>query len=159
MTSRLSFLLSLALVLGGCATTNVESNRAPTASASGVRVNPAGNDCSVIVYRMNTLFDSLNPVKPHLLVGEEKVATLGVGDSVCLQLPTGKHTIVVKATIMFVPAYTIGQVDVDVSPATSPIYVRYAKEFSSVIPVGATPAVTSRSSVSIATKEQWLARR
>lgn len=115
-------------------------------------------DCSAYVYRNKTSFHALNPERPSLYVGETRVGTLAIGQSHCLRLQPGKHTISVKEPILFMPTYTSARVEVEVT-GTAPVYVRYAKEFSGVIGAGSTTTVTGSSKLQLVSEDQWRTRQ
>src|SRR5688572_10777044 len=128
--SRVVSVLAISLVLGACASSPqperpkekpLAQPEAPAATTTAV----APTACSVYVYRNKTTFHSANPELPFLYVGDVKVGRLAIGESRCLRLAPGKHTISVKEPFMFMPSYTSGAVDVHVIAGGAPFYVRY----------------------------------
>lgn len=124
----------LSLLLSACSTPSVQ---APSQTTSDGR-------CSVYVYRTQTLFHSLNPVKPYVYVGDEQIGRLGVGESLCLRLPLGNYTISVRESVLFMPAWSSGKLDVQVTTDKT-LYVRYIKDFGGVTPTPGGPIVTGNS--------------
>lgn len=141
--------LTFAVLVGACA--------APATQTSG-KVTSDSERCSVYVYRTQTAFHSLNPEKPFVFVGEEQVGTLGVGDSLCLRLPTGKYTVSVREAFLFMPAWTSGSVEVEVVPEVT-AYVRYSKDFGGVAPSAAGPVVTGKTRLGLSNEQSWKARQ
>lgn len=160
--SRTLSLVSISFVLSACASPRPEQSQErklvqPLAAASTTSATPSPN-CSVYVYRNKTSFHAFNPEQPFLYVGEGKVGRLAIGQSHCLRLPPGKHTISVKEPILFMPSYTSGRVEVEVTGDT-PIYVRYSKEFSGVVAAGSSTTVTGSSNLQPVSEDQWRARQ
>jgi hypothetical protein len=156
------FLLLAPLLFGACAAPQSQGpqERQPTATRAP-EVSPAAfshPDCSVHVYRNKTTFHALNPEKPFLFVGDTKISRLSIGESHCLRLVPGKYTISVKEPFMFMPAHTSGAVEVEVT-GTTPIYVRYAKDFGGVFSAGPVTTVGSTSRLHLVSEGQWRERQ
>jgi hypothetical protein len=140
--------LSVFLLLSACAS-------APTKSPSAL---VEGGRCSVHVYRTQTVFHSLNPEKPFIYVGEEQVGQLGVGDTLCLRLPAGRYIVSVRESVLFMPAYPSGKVEIEVT-ADSVHYVRYAKNMGGVIGMPSGPVVTGNLRFGLSNEQGWRARQ
>jgi hypothetical protein len=124
---------------------------------SKIEASEATEGCSVYVYRNKTSFESLSFEKPFVYVGDERVGKLGTGDSICLRMADGRYIVSVKAPIAFMPAFTVGKVEVEVL-AGAPVYVRYAKEFTGVVVSGANASTTGSNKVQVVTEAQWRGR-
>lgn len=117
-----------------------------------------GGRCSVHVYRTQTAFHSLNPEKPFIYVGDEQVGKVGVGDALCLRLPAGKYTLSVRESVLFMPAWSSGKLEIEVT-SDSTHYVRYATNLGWVAPTPGGPVVTGSSRFSLSNEEGWRARQ
>ncbi len=159
---RTLLLVSIAFMLSACATQRPEQpqegKRVPLAAeVSTASVAPSEN-CTVHVYRNKTSFHALNPELPFLYVGEQRIGRLAMGNSHCLRLAPGKHTISVKEPILFMPSYTSGRMEVEVT-GTAPIYIRYSKEFSGIVASGSGVTATGRSNLQAVSEDHWRSRQ
>ena len=78
----------------------------------------------VTIYRSDTAKDSLNPEKPFVYLDGKKVAKLGTGQAVSLELDQGKHEIIIKGSILFLPAMELNKLVLDVKAGNN-YYVRF----------------------------------
>lgn len=114
--------------------------------------------CPVHVYRTRAAFHSLDAEKPFVYAGEEQAGALGVGDSLCLRLPPGRHVIAIREPVLFMPAWTSRTLEVEVAGAR-PVYVRYSAEFGEVAPSAAGPVVLGSRSLKLSDEASWRARQ
>lgn len=147
-----------AALLSACATPQQPAvDDRGAAARPQVEISTEARGCSVIVYRTATAFHSANPERPFVYVGEQRIGTLRTGAFYCLRMAEGKYTVSIKEPILFMPSYTSGTLDIQVS-ASSPVYIRYSKEFAGVAQAGANTVPTSESRLGLATEEQWRKR-
>lgn len=148
---------SLAL-LAGCATAPpiLPPDISSTPTLSQIK---SGTDqsCSVWIYRANTFYHSGNPEKPFVYVNELQVGGLGVANTMCLNLPSGKYQISIREPIMFMPGSTSGTIIVEPKNGEV-IYIRYSKEMAGFFVVGATAGTTSKTSITFSDRKSWMAR-
>jgi hypothetical protein len=147
-------IFAIAALLSACAIPQPNTPEKSAAAASRVEVIDQTEGCSVYVYRNKTSFHRFNPEKPYVYVGEERVGRLGVGDSICLRMPDGKYNVSIKEPIAFVPTYTSGKLDIEVLSST-PVYVRYAKDFAGVVVSGSNATVTGSSKLQMVGEKDW----
>jgi hypothetical protein len=117
-----------------------------------------GAGCTVHVYRTQTNFHSANPEKPFVYADDQPAGTLGVGQSICLTLPPGKHVVVVREPILFMPGWPSRRLEIEVADA-APIYVRYSREFGGVVLSAGSAFVQGSKSLRISDEAGWRARR
>jgi len=114
-------------------------------------------DCSVHVYRNRTYYGALNPTGPYVYVNGEKLAMLRVGESHCLRLPPGKHSIAIRETFMLMPAKTSGNLQVEVMQGR-PIFIRYSKAIAGATIIGTNTYFKEHNELEPVTEEQWRTR-
>jgi hypothetical protein len=124
---RRAFLLAAVSTLAACAASQ---------PASPVGVDRA-NLATVFVYRPRGWYHAFNPEAPFVYVGDRQIGTVRVGGQIGVELPAGSHRLVIKKPILFMPAYEVAGIDLNLEPGKR-YYVRYSLEPAGVIvtPVG-----------------------
>lgn len=159
-TSTFKLIASLlALALAGCASVpKPEVDNLSAAPTADVINTPPVGPCPVWIYRNQTYFHSLNPEKPFVYVNEERVSTIGVGETFCLNLKPGKYVVSIREPIFFMPGMTSGALVVEPSAGNTQ-YVRYSKEMDGIYIAGLNAVgVTSAKKLEFATKQAWEGR-
>lgn len=148
----------LLATLAGCASSPPAPplDLSPTPVLGALRAPPKG-ECPVWVYRNNTYFHALNPEQPYVYVNDLKVDTLSIGETYCLNLAPGKYQVSVKEPLLFMPVFDAGSLIIDVKEGTTQ-YVRYSKEFGSLIPTPLGVTVTSDKKLELVAKSAWVGR-
>ncbi len=143
----LHLLLALALVsaLAACASTYQQPTLAPDDAAT------------LVVYRTRTTFHSANPERPFFYLDGQKIGQLGTGDSLTVSVPAGPHTITVKESMMFMPTFESGRVELDAAAAQT-YYLRYSMDFSGVASTGTQMVPTGTAKFSLSTQERFESR-
>jgi hypothetical protein len=132
------------LALAGCAG---GSANAPPAGADRASL------ATVVVYRTNTQFDSMNIAPPFVYIDDKSLGTIRVGTQLGADVPAGTYRVSVRRSIAFMPATEIGAVSVT-AEAGKTYYVRFSLEAAgvAVTPTGAyLPSTGSLSLVDEAT--------
>jgi uncharacterized protein DUF2846 len=129
---RFCRLLVLA-VIAGCASQEQFTNE------TGLKPSEAA---TVIVYRPQTSFHSMNPERPFLYLDDKQAGKLGVGQLITLTLAPGPHKFTMWSSALFMPAARVGDVDLTLEPGQT-YYLRYEYGFSGIagtpgmlVPVG-----------------------
>ena len=145
-----------AAALAGCASAPPQA-----AQMGGARVLDASApaSCSLIVYRTQSAFHSMNLEKPFLFVDEHNMGTLDPGASLCLALAPGTHRIAINEPVPFMPGWASGQAEVTTPTPGGPVYLRYAKEYGGVAGTGAGATVQATGKLRAASAEEWMARK
>ena len=125
----------IAVLLIGCA------SRGPAFEAAAP---PSSEQALVYVYRPYTSFHIGNPDIPILYLDEQKMGRIAINGYLAIYVDVGAHSIDVKASVLGLPTYSLGQVRFDAAPGQT-YYVRYTEQFANVVGVPGTWAVTSRS--------------
>lgn len=122
-----------------------------------IAVATAGEQpCAINVYRPTPKHWNTSRVRPYVYVDGQKQGTLGVGETYCLALPPGTHTVTIREAIGFViPAFASGEHQVDVKPDGAPVFLRYTKDLEALVPTGTGVYVKERNAFEVATEAQW----
>ena len=86
----------------------------------------------LVVYRPDASFHKYNPEEPFVYVNGKKVGSLGVGETLETQIHPGKNTVVLKGSILFMPAFKLGEIEI-VAKRGQEYFVRYSYEFSYLV--------------------------
>lgn len=148
--------LLAAAALAGCASAPRQA-----VQVGGARVlstsEPAS--CSLVVYRTQNAFHSMNLEKPFLFVDEQNMGTLDTGASLCLALAPGTHRIAINEPVLFMPGWASGHAEVTTPTPGGPVYLRYAKEYGGVAGTGAGNTVKATGKLRAASAEEWMTRK
>lgn len=126
-------------------------------SAPQVQADPSldsTNSAQLVVYRTSQSFHSMNPEKPFVYLDDQHIGNLGTGDVITRQVKSGPHHLTMRHPVMFMPAWQIGALDLDLLPGKT-YYVRYSYDMAGM--VGTTP--TGASSLSLVDAADGQARR
>lgn len=145
---KLLFLVSV-LVLSGCSST--KKYVVPTSSTTGEL-------STVHIYRTDVALHSLNPEKPFFFIDGKEVAKLGTGQAKSTKVTPGPHIITVREPLLFTPSYENGRIE-HTFEAGQEYFVRYSKEFGSVIPIAGQVTVTGNTSFGIVDRQMYLNRQ
>jgi hypothetical protein len=118
----------VAVSLAGCA-----SQQAPVSAPPQSLTTE--NSASVVVYRPSTSFHRFNPELPYLYVNDQRVGKLAIGSALTVRIPAGDNALAVKESVLFMPAYESHRLTLK-AEAGKTYFVRYAREFGGVLPVG-----------------------
>lgn len=137
--------LALASTLAACASTYQQPSMAPDESAT------------VVLYRTRAAFHSVNPERPFFYVDGKKVGQLGTGDFLSIPVSPGAHSFTVKESMMFMPAFESGRVELNAEAAQT-YYLRYSMDFSGVASTGTQTVPVGTSTFSQSTQPQFESR-
>ncbi len=146
-----------ASLLAGCASAPPQATVQPgSARLVGTR---QPDTCSLIVYRTQSAFHSMNVEKPFLFVDDQNLGIIDTGASLCLALTPGTHRIAINEPVLFMPGWASGHAEVTTPTVGGPTYLRYAKEYGGVASTGAGATVKATGKLRAATTEEWMARK
>ncbi len=140
------FFLLIAILISGCSST--DKYQAPSDLAES-------NAAIVYLYRTDVLYHSLNPERPFFYLDDKLVAKLGTGSFVTFLVSPGQHTLTSKESILFVPSSESGKI-AGTFEAGKEYYFRYSKEFSNIVSYGVGFTISDKSSLTLATEQQFI---
>jgi hypothetical protein len=86
----------------------------------------------LIVYRPDVFFHKYNPEEPFVYVNGKKIGSLGVGETLETQIHPGRNTVMLKGSLLFMPAFKIGEIEI-VAKKAQEYFVRYSYEFAYLV--------------------------
>jgi|GEM_PF-4598578 len=84
------------------------------------------------IYRPSQFFHAANPESPFVYVGDQLVGNLRVGAMLQYRVRPGSHVVVLRQSLLFMPAYEIGRVEIT-SEAGKTYYVRYSYDMTGIV--------------------------
>jgi hypothetical protein len=112
--------------------------------------------CAINVYRPTPKHWNTSRVRPFLYLDGQKQGTLGVGETYCLALAPGLHTVTIREAVGYlIPAWASGEHRIEVKPDGAPLFLRYTKDVGAIVPTGAGVAVQEINAFEPATEARW----
>lgn len=112
--------------------------------------------CAINVYRPTPKHWNTSRVRPFLYVDGQKQGTLGVGETYCLALPPGLHTVTIREAVGYlIPAWASGEHHIEVKPDGAPVFLRYTKDLGAIVPTPVGVSVQEINAFEPATEAQW----
>ena len=117
-----------ALLLAGCAT---HANRWPTpafAPTALARVVPMGNpqSCSIVLSRGQAIYGRTQADAPVLYVGKQPIAALQVGQTLCVEVIDGSHSITMSERRLTLPVGFTAPLSYTF-PRAQPLHLQYGQ--------------------------------
>src|SRR4051812_35113233 len=114
--------------------------------------------CSAYIYRADPKDTFQRGIPVFVYVGDERIAGLSIGQSLCLRLATGKQTVSIRDPVLALPGPEVASIDVEVSDAST-VYIRHLRFFAGAVPVPGGVAVQSKTTLDVVTEDAWRGRQ
>ncbi|MCZ6847014.1 MAG: DUF2846 domain-containing protein, partial [Alphaproteobacteria bacterium] len=98
----------------------------------------------IYIYRSSTLFYSANPEIPILYVDDKRLLPLKIGGDTWASVEPGTHKILVRHSILGVPAFSLGEVSISAEPGAI-YYLKFSQQAGDIVSYGTQVIVTANS--------------